>query len=86
MRVKVRPNPFDPAGGFEIYVEGGDPPYEFIPEPDPPNPPGVVVAPQGNTAHVDVPPSTPSGTDVYITVRDSSGPPPREVTVVATTI
>ena len=74
MKVTLTPEPFDPAQGYTIQVSGGTPPYAFLPAPVPPNPPGVTVQVNGNTATVGVPPGTPPGTQVEVEVSDSSKP------------
>lgn len=72
MRATGVPNPFFAPTGFDIEVVGGKPPYTYVPEPAPPNPPGVEVSPDG---HVSVPPGTPPGTEVRVRVTDASTPP-----------
>lgn len=83
MQATATPNPFPASGSFKIRVYGGSPPFTYTPRPSPPNPPGVQVSPNGDTADVTVPEDTPSGTGVTVEVTDSSEPPQR-VTVGST--
>jgi len=75
MQVGVSPSPFSASQGFSVAASGGSPPYTTTSLPSPPNPAGVTVTTQGPPAHVDVPSGTPSGTDVFVNVADSSDPP-----------
>ena len=81
MRITISPTPFDPAVGYTIEVSEGMPPYAFDPLPEPPNPPGVTIQVNGNTATVQVPPGTPPGTPVHVDVTDASAPPQTAPTV-----
>ncbi len=82
LQVSVNNNPFLPGTGegegFTITVTGGEPPYHFGAFASPPNPPGVVITPNGNTCHVTCPAGTPSGTMVRVHVSDSATPPNRK--------
>ncbi len=84
LTAQANPNPFDPHAGFTVTADGGTPPYQFVAPPPPDNPPGVTITPGTNTAHVMVPPHTPSGTQVKIRVLDSSDPP--QTTEVSSTV
>lgn len=75
MRAHVNPIPFPTASGYQITVTGGVPPYTFTPKESPPNPAGVHVTYEGDTAHVTVPAGTPPGTQVFVDVTDSSSSP-----------
>lgn len=75
VRATVQPNPVQPGASYTIAVTGGIPPYTFVAQPAPPNPPGITLHPQSPTCDVDVPASTPPGTDIYVMVYDSSTPP-----------
>ena len=72
MRVTIDPVPFDPVSGYTIEVMDGTPPYGFDALPEPPNPPGVTIQVNGNTATVQMPPGPPPGTPVHVNVTDSS--------------
>lgn len=72
MSVQVNPPYFRPPESFRITVIEGTPPFTYTPWT---NPPGVVVLPNGATADVTVPESTPPGTKVRVDVTDSSEPP-----------
>jgi hypothetical protein len=85
MQVTQRPTPFTPGLGYLVKVAGGTPPYQILPAPSPPNPPGVTVnQTTANSAEVDAPTSTPPNTQIYVEVRDSSQPP-NTTTIVNTT-
>ncbi len=79
LTAQADPDPFDPNVGFTVTAHGGTPPYDFVALPPPDNPPGVVVTPGPNNAHVMVPPNTPPGTPIKIRVLDSSNPPQHTV-------
>ena len=74
MIATATPSPFPAATGFVIVIVGGLPPYEVTANPSPPNPPGVRII-TGPPVRVLVPSSTPPGTQVTVTVQDSSTPP-----------
>ena len=81
MRIAIEPVPFDPNGAYTIEVTGGQHPYTFTPLPDPPNPPGVTVQVNGDSATVQVPPDTPPGTQIHVDVTDASSSSPTAPTV-----
>lgn len=81
MKVKQDPEPFPANASYDLTASGGTPPYTFVAEPSPPNPPGVQVSTSGSTATVTVPESTPGGTQIGILVKDSSDPPKEEIKV-----
>jgi hypothetical protein len=81
LQATAKPSPFSAGAGYTITATGGAPPYQFVPAPSPPNPPGVVVSVIGNSAVVMVPPDTPEETVVQVDVIDSSPPPGESVTV-----
>ena len=77
MNVSQSPMPCQAGETYAVKAFDGTPPYEFALAPSPPNPPGLGLTWQGNTASVSVPASLPPGTLLRVVVTDSSDPPQR---------
>ena len=71
LTIEAIPNPFRPPGTCTLTASGGTPPYGFTAT----TPPGAsaVPSPSGGSTQVSVPPGTPVGTPVIVTVTDATG-------------